>query len=680
MFRVYLNDQKETYPLYEPLDDELCIYDPVLTQEMGLGGCFKFCILETHPYADRIGLLKSEIMVYRDEKEIFRGRVLKPEYSLEKITTVTVEGDLCYLLDSQQAPYSISGGTEEFIRRMLDVHNSQVDDYKKMYPGIITVADTGSGTARTEKKYSSTLDALDRRLVSELGGYLRVRNEGGKKYLDYLWDYGGINEQVIRFGENMLDLDRYMDATDIITCLIPLGAEVEYKDELGEKQVRTVDITSVNNGKNYIQSDEGIEKYGKVWGTKQWTDITEPEKLLAKGSAYLNETSALPDSMKINALDLSLINEDVREFDLGCWTTVSSDPHGIEKQMLLTKRVINMLDPTSGSIDLGRTVKTFLDKVTKGQQDAMKAVDQVAASASDEINRAVENATKLITGGLGGYVVLDNIDPITGKKAHPWRILIMNTPDKDTAVNVIQINQNGIGFSTTGINGPYRNAWTIDGNLVADFITTGSMLADRIRGGTLELGGTGLGRDGSIIVKDAAGNTIGSWDKTGLSILRGMLQGVSAIFGGVNNQNGAIEVRNASNRTIGRWDKDGIYILQGDITVGPFEATADGVTFGDWEVSADGTNVLRSIDRSVTIQNEQGGPLGRYPAISINGGAQLTEGGLDATQIVSEFVNGDCMLKDNAGTGVSNRRWNNRSLYEILDYLQDQINDIDVGV
>lgn len=678
MFSVYLNDQKETYPLYEPLDDELCIYDPVLTQEMGLGGCFKFCILESHPYAGRIGLLKSEIMVYRDDKEIFGGRVLKPEYSMEKVTAVTVEGYLCYLLDSQQAPYSISGGTEEFIRRMLDVHNSQVDDYKKIYPGIITVTDTGSGTTRTEKKYSSTLDALDRKLVSELGGYLRVRNEGGKKYLDYLWDYGGINEQVVRFGENMLDLDRYMDATDIVTCLIPLGAEVEYKDELGEKQVRTVDITSVNSGKNYIQSDEGIEKYGKVWGTKQWTDITEPEKLLAKGKAHLNEASALPDSMKINALDLSLIDEDIREFDLGCWTTVSSDLHGIEKQMLLTKRVINLLDPTSGSIDLGRTVKTFLDKVTKGQQDAMKAVDQVAASASDEINRAVENATKLITGGLGGYVVLDNIDPITGKKKHPWRILIMNTPDKDTAVNVIQINQNGIGFSTTGINGPYRNAWTIDGNLVADFITAGTMLADRIRGGTLELGGTGLGRDGSIIVKDINGNVIGSWDKTGLSILKGILQGVSAIFGGLNNQNGAIEVRNASNRTIGRWDKDGIYIIQGDIIVGPFQATEDGVIFGDWEVSADGTNIFRSTDGSVTIQNEQGGPLGSYAAISINGGAQFTERGIEGESVITEYINGTAILQ--SWNGVKSKHYTGWSIFDVVDDLRDRIDDIDTGV
>lgn len=673
MFRVYLNDQKETYPLYEPLDDELRIYDPVLTQEMGLGGCFKFCILENHPYAEKIGLLKTEIIVYRDDREIFRGRVLKPEYNMKKIVSVTVEGTYCYLIDSQQAPYSIGGGTQEFIRRMLEVHNSQVDDYKKMYPGIINVTDPNNITWEN-KKYSTTLDALNK-MADELGGYMRVRCEGEKKYLDYLWDYGGTNEQVIRFGENMLDLDRYLDATDIITCLIPLGAEVEYTDELGEQQAKTVDITSVNGGKNYIQSDAGIEKYGKVWGTKEWNDITDPEKLLAKGQAYLNESSALPDSMKINALDLSLIDEDVREFELGYWTNVSSEPHGIEKQMLLIKRVINLLDPTSGSIELGRTVKTFLDQVTKGQQDAMKAVDKVATSASSEINRKVENATNLITGGLGGYVILDNIDPKTGKKSHPWRILVMNAPDKDTAVNVLQINQNGIGFSTTGVNGPYRNAWTIDGNLVADFITTGTMLADRIRGGTMELGGTGLGKDGKIVVKDASGNTIGSWDKTGLSILKGILQGVSAIFGGVNNQNGAIEVRNASNRTIGRWDKDGIYISQGDISVGPFEATEDGVIFGDWEVSADGTNVLRSLDGSVTIQNEQGGPLGSYAAFSI-GDTMVSDHHISANSAEMGGINGSCAL---VNSGDSREYFAGYTIFDALNELRDEIRNIDTG-
>ena len=617
MYRVYVKDQTGEYPLYEPLDEELCIYDPILTQKTGYGGSFKFCILESHPYANKIGLLKTEVIVYRDEKEIFCGRVLKPRYNIQKIISVTVEGELCYLNDSQQAPYSIQGGTQEFIRRILEVHNSQVDEYKKIYPGIVTVTDPEDGVIRAEKRYTNTLDTLFAKLPDELGGYFRIRKEGGKKYLDYLWDYGGKNEQVIRFGENLLDIERYLNAGDIITCLIPLGAEVEYTDELGEKQVKQVDISSVNGGKNYIQSDAGIEKYGKIWGTKTWSDITDPERLLSKARAHLNESSALPESMQINALDLSLLDASVPEFELGYWTTLSSEPHGIEKELLLSERVIDLLDPTAGGITLGRNVKTFLDRVSSGQQDAMKAIEKTAASTSQEINRKVENATNLITGGLGGYVVLDNIDPVTGKRSHPWRILIMNTPDKDTAVNVIQINQNGIGFSTTGINGPYRNAWTIDGNLIADFITAGTMLADRIRGGTLELGGKGLGKDGSIIVMDVAGNRIGSWDKTGLTILKGIIQGVSAVFGGSNNENGAIEVRDANGKVICRLDKDGFFGNRGVIDFGPLYGDENEVRFGDFRVSADGSNILESEDGSVTIQTQEGGPFGEFVTICL---------------------------------------------------------------
>ena len=57
----------------------------------------------------------------------------------------------------------------------------------------------------------------------------------------------------------------------------------------------------------------------------------------------------------------------------------------------------------------------------------------------------------------------------------------MDTPDTATAKNVLRINTNGIGFSTTGVNGPYKNAWTIDGSLVADFITTGTINAALVK-------------------------------------------------------------------------------------------------------------------------------------------------------------------------------------------------------
>lgn len=674
MYRVYINDQTTAYPLYEPLDETLRIFKPELTQEIGKAGNFKFFILASHPYASKIGLLKTEVIVYDDDEAIFNGRVLKPEYDIENLISVTCEGEYTYFIDSQQRPYEFTGTISEFIEQVLTVHNSQVDNFKKIYKGNIIVADENNEITRSDTDYTNTQDTLENQLVSTHGGYMRVRHTGGVKYLDYLWDYGGINDQVIRFGENLLELNRYMDATNIITCLIPLGATVEYTDNLGEKQVRTVDITSVNQGFDYIKNDAAIEKYGKVWGKYKWDDITDPEELLAKAETYLSEVSALPTGMEINALDLSLIDTSVQRFQLGYWTTVSSVPHGIEQKLMLKKRVINLLDPTAGSITLGKTSATFTESVTQKQMEAVQAIKKVEENASSEINRKVENATALITGGLGGYVVLDNVDPNTGEIIHPWRILIMNTPDKDTAKNVIQFNQNGIGFSTTGINGPYRNAWTIDGNLVADFITTGSMLADRIRGGTLEIGGTSLGKDGSIIVKDASGNTIGSWDKTGLSILKGILQGVSAIFGGLNNESGAIEVRNAGGRTIGRWDKDGLYITSGDLSVGPFEANQDEVIFGDFSVSADETYVFRSNNGSIIFQSEGNGPLGALPTLAI-GDTTINEQSVTTERLMAEEIMGTAVLRNS--TSGSGGKFSGMSIYEALRYLDGRISDSD---
>lgn len=135
---------------------------------------------------------------------------------------------------------------------------------------------------------------------------------------------------------------------------------------------------------------------------------------------------------------------------------------------------------------------------------------------SSDIATAVSNATNLITGGLGGYVVIN-----TDANDKPQEILIMDTASVATAVHVIRINKNGIGFSSNGYNGPFTNAWTIDGNLVADFITTGTMSANRIKGGTLSLGGAG-NADGVILIYNASGQEIGRWDKDGIKAVEGV--------------------------------------------------------------------------------------------------------------------------------------------------------------
>lgn len=539
------------YPIYEPLDDTLRIFEPVLTQEMGSAGSFTFRVYKGHPYYKQLKVLTSEVIVYDDGACVFCGRMWRPEQDFDNMVAITCEGELTYLLDSRQRPFTYTGGIDGYIRQLLDVHNSQVDARRQIKKGNMVVSGDGRYKEWTVQGFPETLTLL-RQLPESFGGYLRVRHEAGVRYLDYLWDYGGINSQVIRFGENLLDLTHYVDATQIITCLIPQGADVEYKDESGETQSRAVDITSVNGGVDYIENAEAVELYGKIWGYQKWDDVTEPGILLAKAREYLKEASTLPGTMEISAVDLAQINHDVQQFGLGYWTDVSSAPHGINQRFLLTRREINLLDPGQGSITLGRQTETLTGTTVKNQTAVSERIEKVAEDTAQEINRRVENATQLIMGGKGGYVVIDNIEPDTGNTTTPWRILIMNTPDKETATNVIQFNQNGIGFSTTGINGPYKNAWTIDGNLVADFITAGQMLADRIRGGTLELGGTGPGKDGVLIIRNVDGKELARFNKNGITINDGninMTSGSITLPGFKLTSGGVLTLDGTSNNT-----------------------------------------------------------------------------------------------------------------------------------
>ena len=121
-------------------------------------------------------------------------------------------------------------------------------------------------------------------------------------------------------------------------------------------------------------------------------------------------------------------------------------------------------------------VRTSLGDTIRAAADEVKdyAVSKTA------MQRALEAAQKLITGGLGGHVVIN-----TDEDGHPNEVLIMDTDDINTAVKVLRMNMLGIGFSLSGYNGPFTSAWTIDGKFVADFITAGTLNAAIIKAGIL---------------------------------------------------------------------------------------------------------------------------------------------------------------------------------------------------
>lgn len=511
-YEIYIKTNTGLKLFYEPSDADLGLTDIHFKQAAGGAGSLVFTIYSNHPYYKDVVPLNTDFWLYKAGNPVFRGRCIGAEGDYYKTKTVTVEGDLNFLLDSVQEPFEFSGTTSQFLTRVITAHNSEVEEKKRFTVGTVNVV---AQVSLSSEEYKNTMDAL-KDMVSAAGGYLRIRHGETANYIDYISDYGGENSQTIAFGENLLDLSTSIDPGSIITCLYPLGASVEQSD--GTK--KRIDVSSVNGGLKYITNDAGISKWGKIWGSVNFDTITSPAALLSEARQYLTKQTALPETFSLTALDLSLVNIDFEAFEIGKWTNVESSEHGVRGQYMLTEMDINISSPEQSVITLNGKQASMVAQTIRQKEDMTKVVNAFAEVISSEMVQRITTATEMITGGLGGYVLI-------GKAAdgHPDEILIMDAPQKENAVNVIRLNKNGIGFSRTGYAGTYRNAWTIDGNLVADFITTGKMSADRIKGGALEIGGTGFAANGSIVVKNASGAVIGTWDINGIDIKAGEVHG-----------------------------------------------------------------------------------------------------------------------------------------------------------
>lgn len=157
--------------------------------------------------------------------------------------------------------------------------------------------------------------------------------------------------------------------------------------------------------------------------------------------------------------------------------TVKYPALGVSVKAKVVKTVYDALKEKYQKIELGKVRSNFGESLKKlGEQ--VKEASELNKSA---MQRAIENATKLITGQDGGYVVMN-----ATADGHPYEILIMNTDNIQTATKLWRWNLGGLGYSSTGYNGQYGTAITMDGAIVADYITTGTLNAGLIKAGIIE--------------------------------------------------------------------------------------------------------------------------------------------------------------------------------------------------
>lgn len=474
MYTVKIDDET----LYIPGDKNFAITSPVLDLVLGGSGSFNFTIPKTNPRYDVVYNRKSMVSVFRDGKEIFYGEVRSQDKDFMGNKKVSCVGVLGYLADSIQPQKEYHNQSpRQMLSAFITEHNAHVEDRKKFIVGSVTVTDPNDSLYRYSN-FETTLDCIKSKLVDRLGGYLVVRHENKKLYLDWLniEDIGVESTQTISFGLNLLDYTENLSADDIATAVIPLGAEIESEDSTNDVLKQYVDITSVNDDKNYIVSEDAYKQFGWVCAVEHWNDVNVPSNLIKKGAEWIKSNQFENITLKLKAVDLSLMNASYESISLGDKVRCIAKPYGMDRLFPVLKLSIPLSKSAETSFELGETKqKGYIEQISKSYQSLAEETEQNRKVTNARIKDAVDNLTEQMHGKQGGYKLTEYDD-----QGRWLRDLYMDTMDKDTATKVLQVNLNGIGGSKNGYGGPFNVGMTLDGQILGERIVANSITSEKL--------------------------------------------------------------------------------------------------------------------------------------------------------------------------------------------------------
>lgn len=407
MYTIYADDAL----LYSPGDEELSVLSPMLETQCNAAGTLTFVLLPEHPMYSALHKMRTRIDVRQDDEIIWRGRVLETETDFYRQKTVTCEGELTYLVDSVLHPYKLAdydGTAAGLFRLYLTRHNEAVSEAQQFQIGNVDI-ETLSSVENTG--YANTWDEISDNLIDIHGGFLRIRHEDGARYLDWTKESGTSCGQVIRFGENLLDLSEYVSASEVVTCLIP------YAGQSGSQ----ITISSVNGGKDYIEDAAGIALYGRIWGVTEF-DTKDAAKLLEMAKENLQKRLKETITITISAVDLHLLDVNAESFRVGDKVRVVSPPHGIDAEYTCTAISLDLVNPDQSEYTFG-TPETGMASTTAATSKAVEVVDT-----------SVEYLRQIVSDQNTHLLLFDGvIDAYTTK-----------VDDNTKAINTVQLTLNSV--------------------------------------------------------------------------------------------------------------------------------------------------------------------------------------------------------------------------------------------
>lgn len=315
----------------------------------------------------------------------------------------------------------------------------------------------------------SRLGGVSGSILDVYGGEYEFDN-----YDVHLWANRGSDRGVtIRYGKNLIDLKQEENIQNVVTGVVPFFANEETLVTLPEKVVESEYVDLYPYPRTVILDL-----------SSEWTDeVPTVEQLRQRAQKYIEDNDIGIPKVSIDVSFIALWQTEeykdiapLERVNLCDTVTIKFEKLGIEAKAKVISTEYDVLRERYTKIEVGDAKSTLATTIVNIDSTTNSKIQ----SATSYLQKAIAHATDMITGGLGGYVYLKpNAD------GYPEEILIMDSPDIETAVNIWRWNKNGLGFSSNGYAGPYGTAITSDGQIVADYITAGTLNGDLIQAGTV---------------------------------------------------------------------------------------------------------------------------------------------------------------------------------------------------
>ena len=529
--------------LYFPGSDDAAIYDTNLNEECGLAGEFTFKVPPTNPvYSSLVN--GALITILKDKKEYWRGEIRDIKTDFAKVAEVYCVEDLAWLGDEFLDPVLITN--ETFAQRFQSViasYNANRSADRKFSVGYINNR-TSSALCRWATEYEwSILDSL-RHLICGNDGYVRVRRVTSSgvvtRYIDIvsLENYGVAASQPIEYGYNLLDYVKDSDYGNLTNVLTPYGDTLEDSEVYEGYSARLAGTTITNAA--------SVAAYGRHAKAVTFDGVTNLSSLNALAASYLSRYCQPQLTMEVSAVDLAEIGE-AEAFNLGDSVRVIAKPFAVDQRLYLTQiqRDIQNIDKNTITLS-GHVVRRSLTSQMLSVTDAVESLP----SESDILKAAKRNAlAMLLDETQGGYVVYE----YDSGNQYITAINICNARTIEASTKRWRWAQNGFGYMhRDNINQPWSNlevAITIDGAIVANFITSGTLDASKatitnINASNINTG-TLNGNTVSVTNLNASNITSGTLNGNNVSVTN--LNASNITSGTLNGNNVSVTNINASN-------------------------------------------------------------------------------------------------------------------------------------